>query len=164
MSQFDKNHHSNSTLASISLIQIKNMHHGYSNKLFIRSNFLIFTTYTYHACITCQTPTKRIKLDQGASVLVRQKFTSKRKQEPPLPESYQVPQNYQPEIQEGLQKRRLLGINRTKFITAIAESIHAFKRTPTHDEYQRVALQIVKKWSFLGRNNGHVSTLCTNRT
>ena len=105
---------------------------------------------------TLQTSPKKIKLDSTSTVSVRKLITSKQDQEVPLPRPFQLPQNYHDDIMKGLERKKLLGIDKAKFITAIAESIYAYKKNPTKEEYDHVALQIIKKWSFLGDKNGHV--------
>ena len=54
-----------------------------------------------------------------------------------------------------MKNENLCGKPRAKFITSIAAAIYAFKSCPTKEEYDHVALQIVKK--FLESKNGHVS-------
>lgn len=55
-----------------------------------------------------------------------------------------------------LKKRQLIGKKRAKFITSICEAMYTFKSMPTKEEYDHVALEMLKKWSFLGSKNGHV--------
>ena len=101
---------------------------------------------------------KRIKLDGDASIVdVWTRIASKRKQEAPLPRPFQLPINFQPNIQTGLDKHNLTGRTRAKFITAVAEAIYRFKSYPTRDEYEHVAQQIVQKWPFMDSATGHVS-------
>ena len=76
---------------------------------------------------------------------------------------FDLPRNFQPKIQAGLDEKNLTGRTRAKFITSIAEAMYRFKSYPTKEEYDHVAKQIVKKWSFLDTRSGHVSfhsTLC----
>ena len=53
--------------------------------------------------------------------------------------------------------KKLVGLPRKKFITSIAEAIFAHKTHPTSAEYNHVALEIVKKWPFLGGQSSYVS-------
>lgn len=78
-------------------------------------------------------------------------------QECPLPIPFELPTNFQQKIMIGLEEQRLVGRARAKFITTIAEAMFRFKSYPTREEYQHVAMQIIKKWEFLGRQTGHVS-------
>ena len=78
-------------------------------------------------------------------------------QERPLPIPFELPSNFQQKIMIALEEQRLVGRARAKFITTIAEAMFRFKSYPTREEYQHVAMQIVKKWEFLGRQTGHVS-------
>ena len=78
-------------------------------------------------------------------------------QERPLPIPFELPSNFQQKIMIGLEEQRLVGRARAKFITTIAEAMFRFKSYPTREEYQHVAMQIIKKWEFLGRQTGHVS-------
>ena len=77
--------------------------------------------------------------------------------EQPLPIPFELPSNFQQKIMIGLEEQRLVGRARAKFITTIAEAMFRFKSYPTREEYQHVAMQIIKKWEFLGRQTGHVS-------
>ena len=77
------------------------------------------------------------------------RVASKKKQEGALPTPFELPINFQPKIQEGLDEKNLTGRARAKFITAIAEAIYRSKSYPTRDEYEHVAQQIVKRWTFL---------------
>lgn len=82
-----------------------------------------------------------------------------RKQERPLPIPFELPSNFQQKIMIGLEEQRLVGRARAKFITTIAEAMFRYKSYPTREEYQHVAMQITKKWEFLGRQTGYVSYL-----
>ena len=82
---------------------------------------------------------------------------SKRKQESPLPRPFELPQNFQCSVLEGLQNKSLTGKARSKFITAIARAIFHHKSYPTRDEYDHVARQAFSKWPFLQARNGDVS-------
>ena len=88
------------------------------------------------------------------------RVVSKKKQEPQLPIPFELPRNFQPNIQAGLDENNLTGRARAKFITSIAEAIYRFKSYPTREEYEHVANQIVKKWEFLETRTGHVSNVC----
>ena len=70
---------------------------------------------------------------------------------------FELPHNFKPNIQEGLDNCCLNGRARTKFVTSIAESMYRFKSYPTGEEYEHVSRQIVKKWSFLNTSTSHVS-------
>lgn len=106
-----------------------------------------------------QIKTKKIKLDPDASIVdVWARVASKRKQEPPLPTPFEMPRNYPTKIQAGLDEKSLTGRARAKFITTIAESVYRFKSYPTREEYEHVAQQIVKTFSFLASSTGHVSS------
>lgn len=101
---------------------------------------------------------KKIKLDPDASIVdIWTRVASKRKQEPALPTPFELPINFQPKIQIGLDENNLTGRTRAKFVTAIAEAMYRFKSYPLKNEYEHVAQQIVKKWTFLEGANGHVS-------
>lgn len=78
-------------------------------------------------------------------------------QEQPLPIPFELPTNFQQKIMIALEEQRLVGRARAKFITKIAEAMFRYKSYPTREEYQHVAMQIIKKWEFLGRQTGHVS-------
>jgi len=78
-------------------------------------------------------------------------------QERPLPIPFELPSNFQQKIMVGLKEQQLVGRARAKFITTIAEAMFRFKSYPTREEYQHVAMQIIKKWEFLGRQTGYVS-------
>ena len=84
-------------------------------------------------------------------------MASKRKQEPELPIPFDMPRNFQPYIQLGLDQENLTGKARAKIITTIAESIYRYKSYPTREEYDHVASQMVKRWTFLDAPTGHVS-------
>ena len=72
---------------------------------------------------------------------------------------FDLPLNFQPYIQAGLDEENLTGKARAKFITSIAEAIYRFKSYPTKEEYEHVANRVVKKWGFLETKTGHVSYL-----
>lgn len=97
-------------------------------------------------------------MDPGATIAnAWTRVVSKRNQEPPLPTPFELPQNFQPKVQVGLDAQNLTGTARGKFVTSIAEAIYRYKSYPTKDEYDHVALQTVKKWKFLNCGTGHVS-------
>ena len=68
-------------------------------------------------------------------------------QEQPLPIPFELPTNFQQKIMIALEEQRLVGRARAKFITKIAEAMFRFKSYPTREEYQHVAMQIIKKFS-----------------
>ena len=103
-------------------------------------------------------PLKRIKLDTNAAVSKTQSPAfSKKKQELPLPQSFQLPQNFAPAIQEGLKAERLTEKARSKFITVIAQAMFRFKGYPLDEEYRHIAQEVVKTWKFLDFGSGPVS-------
>lgn len=69
---------------------------------------------------------------------------------------FELPRNFQPNIQAGLDEQNLTGRARAKFITSIAEAMYRFKSYPTKEEFEHVASQVVKKWKFLETRTGHV--------
>ena len=102
----------------------------------------------------------RFKLDPDATVVnTWTRVASKKKQEPQLPMPFDLPRNFQPNIEAGLNEENLTGKARAKFITSIAEAIYRFKSYPTREEYEHVANQVVKKWAFMETKTGHVSYL-----
>ena len=96
--------------------------------------------------VSTQTEPKRFKLDPDATIVSTwTRVVSKKKQEPQLPMPFDLPRNFQPNIQAGLDEKNLTGRARAKFITSIAEAIYRFKSYPTREEYEHVANQIVKE-------------------
>ena len=109
-------------------------------------------SYIYSASV------KKIKLDPEATVgNLSTRVASARKKEPPLPMPFDLPRNFQPKIQAGLDEKNFTGRVRAKFMISIAEAIYRFKSYPTQEEYQHVARQVVKKWALLETRKGHVS-------
>ena len=53
--------------------------------------------------------------------------------EDPLPTPYELPKNYPPIVEAGVQPKSLNGIATVKFITEIAHAIFRFKNYPTRD-------------------------------
>ena len=53
--------------------------------------------------------------------------------EDPLPTPYELPKNYPPIVEAGVQPKSLNGIATVKFITEIAHAIFHFKTYPTRD-------------------------------
>lgn len=108
-----------------------------------------------------QSEAKRMKPSTEASVVnvSMRRVDLKRKLEPALPMPFELPRNFQPTIEIGLEEGNLTGRVRAKFITTIAEAIYRYKNYPTREEYNHVALQMVKRWTFLEMRNGHVSCI-----
>lgn len=78
---------------------------------------------------------------------------SQRKQEKPLPNPFQLPENFPSIVEAALLKKALFGHARTKFLTVVAQSIYFHKRYPTNEEYFHVVQQrIFEKWPFLNVN------------
>ena len=73
---------------------------------------------------------------------------------------FDMPRNFQPFIQKGLNEENLTGRARAKFITSVAGAIYLLKSYPTREEYDHVTNQMVKKWGFLDTRTGHVSYHC----
>lgn len=97
-------------------------------------------------------------MDSGATIAnAWTRVVSKRNQEPPLPTPFELPQNFSTKVQTGLDTQNLTGRVRGKFVTSIAEAMYRYKSYPTKDEYEHVALQILKKWKFFNSGTGHVS-------
>lgn len=102
-----------------------------------------------------------MKLDPDASVVSAwTRVASKKKQELKLPMPFELPHNFQPNIQAGLDEQNLTGKARAKFITSIAEAMYRFKSYPTKEEFEHIASQMVKKWKFLETRTGHVCYRC----
>ena len=106
-------------------------------------------------------PTKQAKVEQSVpSVVCGLKIHSKRNQEPPLPRPFPLPTNYRQAIAHGLKEGKLVGFQKAKLISTVANAILAYKSYPTGDELQHVALQMLKKWPFLAMANGdHVCSV-----
>ena len=117
-------------------------------------------TFNFLRFFFTQGEVKRFKLDPDATVVnTWTRVASKKKQEPQLPMPFDLPRNFQPNIEAGLNEENLTGKARAKFITSIAEAIYRFKSYPTREEYEHVANQVVKKWAFMETKTGHVSYL-----
>ena len=101
-----------------------------------------------------------MKLDKDAAVSAKKQsrfmFASKRKQEPPLHIPFELPANYPENIKVALSEKYLVGKNRSKFVTKIAEAMYFQKSYPTAEEYRHVAGVIIKKWPFLEKTAGQV--------
>ena len=66
-----------------------------------------------------------------------------------IPDPFPFPPHYQPDIELGLKLQVLQPNQVAKFITRIANVMFLYKRYPRRSEYERVAQQVVKKYSFL---------------
>lgn len=69
-------------------------------------------------------PSKVKKL--ATPVNMHKKRISARKAELPLPKPFEVPANFSPNVQVGLESNSLNGKTRAKFITMIAQAIYRF--------------------------------------
>lgn len=101
-------------------------------------------------------PPKKVKREQS----VIKKSTSiltKRGHEPPLPRPFDIPKNFPEAISLALERKKLKGKPRTKFITIIAQSIYRLKNYPSDAEYIQVAQDLAKRWPFLDDGKGMVS-------
>ena len=102
-------------------------------------------------------PRKRFKLDSSASS--HQKIQKKKKEEPPLPQPFQLPRNYPKSVEEGIESGNLTGKARTKFISSVAAAIFRFKSYPTKDEHEHVSRQIVQAYPFMTGGGRYVSSM-----
>ena len=66
-----------------------------------------------------------------------------------ISDPFPFPTHYQPDIELGIKLRALQPNQVVKFITRIANVMFLYKRYPKKCEYERVAQQVVKKYSFL---------------
>ena len=125
-------------------------------RYFPMSFYLVKDVYTSSQ----QSPVaKKVKLETAAAVYkLPVAPISKKKQEPRLPQPFQLPGNFNPTIAEALKSEMLSGKCRGKFLQVIADSIFRYKSYPTDDEYKHVAQQMVKKWPFLSNGGNHVSS------
>lgn len=72
-----------------------------------------------------------------------------KKAEEPLPDPFQLPENYRPDVEVALRSGQMTVETRKAFLSQVAASIFTKKRYPTREEFQRVALGIVRQYPFL---------------
>jgi hypothetical protein len=85
---------------------------------------------------------------------IRNKTKSQSQYKAPLPRPFNLPQNFSPLVNSGLQAGSLSGKALTKFITEVAASVYSYKSYPTSEEKHHVALQCIRKYPFLESSCG----------
>ena len=103
------------------------------------------------------TQPKARKPDPPKSIVQLKRITQ-RKQEPPLPKPFPLPQNVPPAVALALEAKSLTGKTRAKFVTALANSVFMHKSYPTSRELEDVVRAAIRKWEFLGTKSGCVSS------
>ncbi len=81
---------------------------------------------------------------------------SKRKLEPPMKFSFELPHNFPQTVTEGLEDRKLSGKARSKFLSCVAAAIYMKKCYPTSDEYRHIGDTIIKTYPFLKSLNAWI--------
>ena len=69
--------------------------------------------------------------------------------EEPLPDPFILPQNHRPDVELALKSGRMTAETRRAYITKVAGSIFSHKRYPTREEFQRIAIDMVRRYPFL---------------
>ena len=59
------------------------------------------------------------------------------------------PKHFNPQIEIGIQAKKLSSHQQSKFVTAIANVMYTYKRKPNKDDYDRFARQCVEKYPFI---------------
>ena len=66
-----------------------------------------------------------------------------------IPNPFPFPKHFNPQIEIGIQAKKLSSHQQSKFVTAIANVMYTYKRKPNKDDYDRVARQCVEKYPFI---------------
>ena len=79
-------------------------------------------------------------------------------QESPLPNPFELPKNFRPDVAAALETRQMNRETTTAFISTVASSIFRYKKYPTTEELTDVARSIVEKYPFMkGKKKPYVS-------
>ena len=75
-----------------------------------------------------------------------------------LPQPFQLPENFPESVEEEIETGQLSAKERKRFMLTVANAIFDHTMYPSNVEYNHVAEQIVRKYSFMGDKKGsHVS-------
>ena len=73
--------------------------------------------------------------------------------EKPLPDPYELPCNFRPDVELALSNKHMTKETTKAFISRVASHMFTFKKYPTQDEYVLVARAIIQKITFLRISN-----------
>ena len=73
-----------------------------------------------------------------------------------MPNPFPIPVNYALCVSDGLERGKLTGKARTKFVATIAASIFGYKKKPSKAELQEVVKQIVEKYPSVGATSDNM--------
>lgn len=89
---------------------------------------------------------KTLSLKRWKKSLCTQKLKLK---EESLHDPFVLPENYQPDVEVVLKTGKMTSETRKAFVPQVAAAMFTKKRHPTHEEFQRVDLDIVRCYTFL---------------
>lgn len=94
--------------------------------------------------------------------LKRSEVFQMRKQEPPLPRPFELPNCFTGKVSAGIKEGVLRGTARTTFYRQICCCILTKKSYPSLEEYDHVAQRIIEKFPFMsnGKSDAYVSPAC----
>ena len=86
------------------------------------------------------------KVEEVATTAKREML--KLKEEPP-PDPFILPGNHRPDVEVALKSGKMTAETRKTYLSQVAAAIFTKKRYPTREEFQRVALDIVRRYPFM---------------
>ncbi len=82
------------------------------------------------------------------------KFIKTEDDKVPLPDPFELPRNYRPDVVQALESKKMTLGTTSSFLSAIAGSMFTYKRYPTNEDYVNVARVIVQKYPFMKSPTG----------
>lgn len=79
----------------------------------------------------------------------RFKFNKSKQDSIPLPDPFELPKNFRPDVAAALASGKMTLETKTFFLSTIAGAMFTYKRYPTSDDYANVARAICAKYPFM---------------
>ena len=77
-----------------------------------------------------------------------------KKPKQPLPDPFPLPRHFTSEVELALSSHKMTRETNSAFLSAIAAAMLSYKRFPSREEYTRVAVDIIRTYSFMKPPNG----------
>lgn len=72
----------------------------------------------------------------------------------PLPDPFELPKNFRPDVASALASGKMTLETNTFFLSTVAGAMFTYKRYPTSDDYTNVARTICAKYPFMKSPTG----------
>lgn len=116
-----------------------------------------------HEDLTTSEIVEKVEINETKYIASKKRKVVKTKDdEIPLPDPFELPKNYRPDVEDALKNRQMTMTSTREFLSRVAAAMFVIKKYPSQDDYMNVARSICNKYPFMKAPTGkpYVSSTC----